>query len=44
MHKRTAAVGVKSGENFASNFCVLYVYVKFLSSNMNASITLASYQ
>ena len=31
---RTAAVGVKSHENFASNFCVLYVYVKFLGSNV----------
>ena len=33
-HMRTAAVGVKSHENFASNFCVLYVYVKFLGSNV----------
>ena len=43
-HKRTAAVGVKSHENFVSNFCVLYVYVKFLGSNMNVIITLTSCQ
>ena len=43
-HKRTAAVGVKSHENFVSHFFVLYVYVEFLGSNMNVSITVTSYQ